>query len=419
MEFFLLQSGCRFFGTWERIVLAQSVIALLLPVAAASGWYAARKHYTRKYLTDFAHPLTRAYRTGINYLLDEKTDKAIAAVARILEQDSEPLETHIALGNLFRRRGEVEKAIELHKKLTLESSLPQHQKDKANYELGLDYTRAGLLDRAESIFVSLADTKTHGKYASQHLLQIYQQQKDWHKAIESVQSLRRYVKPRHGETAAYFLCELAEEAMSLHRLKDARDYLASALADDPTCVRASITKGKLELGNGEEKQALITLKSVESQNPAYLPVVLPLIRQCWERQGNEREFIAYLDYLYDEFGIVAAAVERADRMRHTLGITAALDYLLPILESTPDPMGITRALSLLGEESQYASNKMRRLCTLLQTLATDRQQFQCVHCGFGAKELHWRCPSCQYWGSIRPAGYMAVTPSGKGVGVTE
>lgn len=391
-------------------MLAQSLIALLLPVAAASGWYAARKHYTRKYLTDFAHPLTRAYRTGINYLLDEKTDKAIAAVARILEQDSEPLETHIALGNLFRRRGEVEKAIELHKKLTVEPGVSQTQKDKANYELGMDYMRAGLFDRAESIFVSLADTKTHGKYASQHLLQIYQQQRDWHKAIESVRTLRRYVKPRHGETAAYFFCELAEEAMSLHRLKDARDYLANALADDPSCVRASIAKGKLELGNGEDKQALLTFKSVESQNPVYLPVVLPLIRQCWDRRGNEREFIAYLDHLYETFGVVSAAVERADRMRQTLGISAALDYLLPILERRPDPIGISRALALLSEDSQYASNKIRRLCALLQELASDQHQFQCKHCGFGAKELHWRCPSCQYWGSIRPTGYLAVTP---------
>lgn len=391
-------------------MLAQSLIALLLPVAAASGWYAARKHYTRNRLRDIEHPLTRAYRTGINYLLDAKTDKAIETVVRILEQDSEPLETHIALGNLFRRRGEVEKAIELHKKLTLEPGVSGQQKDKANYELGMDYMRAGLFDRAESIFVALSGTKSHGRVASQHLLQIYQQQKDWHKAIESVRELRRQVRPRHGETAAYFYCELAEEAMSLHRLKDARDYLASALDDDPSCVRASMAKGRLELGNGEDKQALNTLKSVELQNPDYLPVVLPLIRQCWERQGNEREFIAYLDHLYEEFGMVSAAVERADRMSRTLGLGAALDYLLPILESRPDPIGISRALALLSEEGPYASNKMRRLCSLLQELVSDQPQFLCKHCGFGAKELHWRCPSCQYWGSIRPTGYLAVTP---------
>jgi lipopolysaccharide biosynthesis regulator YciM len=393
---------------------AIDLISLLLPVAAASGWYAAKKHYTRKYLTELANPMTQAYRRGINYLLDEKTDKAIAAVAHILEQDSEPLETHIALGNLFRRRGEVEKAIEMHKKLLQEPDLSVPQKEKANYELGIDYMRAGLFDRAEIIFNTLAQTNNHGKAALQQMLLIYQQQKDWHNAIACILKLRRIAKPRHGETAAHFLCELAEEAMTLHRLKDARDYLGQALKDDHDCVRASIAKGKLELGNGEYRQALETLRQVESQNPRYLPVVLPLIRQCWERQGNTQELTRYLHHLHEKFGFISAAVELAERIRDTQGIDAAIDYLLPILEANPNPFSISRAMALLAEDRSLGSNKMRRLCALLQATTADRLRFQCEHCGFSLSELFWRCPSCQHWGSILPTEIGSDSPVREG-----
>lgn len=380
----------------------------LLPVAAASGWYAAKQHYTKKYLTDFANPLTQAYRRGLNYLLDEKTDKAIAAVAHILKQDAEPLETHIALGNLFRRRGEVEKAIEIHERLFLEPGLSSQQKDKVNFELGMDYMRAGLYDRAESIFQSLSQTPQHGRAALQQILLIYQQQKDWHKAIDCTLRLRRIAKPRRGETVAHFLCELAEEAMSLHRLKDARDFLVRALQDDPNCVRASMTKGKLELSNGEYRQALATLRQVEIQNPRYLPVVLPLIRQCWERLGNERDLTRYLQQLHEDLGVISAAVELAENIRCTQGISTAMDFLLPILEANPDPLAISRALTLLAEEESPGSGKMRRLCILLQGLMAGKLRFQCEHCGFSVSELYWRCPSCQYWASIMPLGYGSI-----------
>ena len=391
-------------------------VALLLPVAAASGWYAAGKHYTRKYLTNFRHPLTQAYRRGLNYLLDEKTDKAIDAVTRILEQESEPMETHLVLGNLFRRRGEVEKAIEIHEKLSKEANLTPAQTARANFELGLDHMRAGLLDRAERIFVSLRETKSHGKPALQQLLQLYQQQKDWQKAIACVLELRGISKPRHGETAAHFLCELAEEAMVQHRLKDARDYLTRALQDDPSCVRASIVRGRLELVNGELLQSLQTFKAVEAQNPVFLPVVLPMICACWERQGNERELMQYLDQIHQEFGIVSAAVLRSERLKRTQGVEAAIDYLLPILEAHPESTAITRALALLSEDSRYGSGKLRRLCTLLETLAEGSQQFRCDHCGFGLSELYWRCPSCQHWDSVTPTesfNISSLLPNGE------
>ena len=378
------------------------LVVLLLPLAALSGWFAARAHYSKKFLSIQTGPLAQAYRHGLNYLLDEKTDKALAAVETILEHDQEPLETHIALGNLFRRRGEVEKAIEIHERLMLLTDLSPKHRAKASFELGKDYMGAGLFDRAEHFFTSLRLDPEHGTKALQQLLLIFESERDWKKAIQCVDELATKAKPAHGETRAQFLCELAEDAMNEHRLRDARDLLSQALATDPYCVRASIAKGKLEFGNTEYRQAIDSFKYVETQNPLYLPVVIPHLKNCWERQGNEYEAVEYLDHLYQDFGIVAAAVEVAERILKTKGTSAAIDYLLPVLEERPEPLTVSCALELLVEDRTIVSDRIQKLSTILSTLIAGTTHFHCVECGFSGHELHWCCPSCRYWGSIIP-----------------
>lgn len=390
---------------WRFTLEFSDLIALLLPVAAASGWFAARKR-DRKFQTDPGRlPLAQAYRRGLNYLLDDKTDKAIETVGQILAQDTDSHEIQIALGNLFRRRGDVERAIELHSRLRKELTESGLDHSRADFELALDFMSAGLYDRAESLFLSLEKSPTQSRAALLQLLLLYQQQKDWHRAIQCLRELRKTMKPKHGETVAHFLCELAEEAMNLHRLKDARDYLTSALEDDPQSVRATLLRGRLEYSKGEYRQALLTFRSIESQSPLFLSVVLPMIGLCAERLDQEKELMDYLDYLYKTYHIVAAAIERADRLAKRQGSTAALDYLMPILNETPDPQAITHAVGLLSNDSFLgASSKLAKLHDLLKEGLEGRQKFCCERCGFGTIELYWRCPSCRHWGAIRPTG---------------
>jgi lipopolysaccharide assembly protein B len=375
-----------------------------LPVAAASGWFAARRREEK--LKDAAgrSPLTQAYRRGINYLLDEKTEKAIETVGEILAQDSESQEIQIALGNLFRRRGDVERAIEIHSRLRKEISNSDVDHARADFELALDFMSAGLYDRAEALLLTLESSPSHGKPALQQLLLLYQKQRDWQRAIECILVLRKTMKPKHGETASHFLCELAEEAMSLHRLKDARDYLARALEDDPKSVRATILKGRLEYSNGEYRQALDSFRHIETQNPVFLSVVLPLIGHCADRLGQERELLEYLDYLYSTYHIVAAAIERASRLARLSNYQAAVDYLMPILDESPDPQAVTHAIGLLAQEGFQSGSRLRKLYDLLKDGLDGRQKFCCERCGFGSLELYWRCPSCRYWGAVRPTG---------------
>ncbi len=381
-------------------------LAFLLPIAAASGWYAAKRHYTQKYLFGHARPMTQAYCRGLNYLLSEKTDKAINVFAHILEMDRETMETHIALGNLFRRQGEVDKAIEIHSKLLDESGLNEAQRAHALYELGVDYMGAGLLDRAETIFENLSENEAHRKSSLQRLLQIYQQEKDWHKAMVCARKLFRIARAPRGESIAQFLCELAEEAVARLRDEEARDYLDRALREDPACVRASLIKARLELAGSDPAAALRTLRNVEIQNPEYLPEILRPVAVCYGYLGNDRALAEYLEYLYRRYGLAGAAADLAGRIRDASGTSAAVDYLLGVLEAKPSLRCLGHMVQLLAtaEGQQRALQAdLNRLSSVAGRLVAEIPRYRCFECGFSGAELHWRCPSCQYWGSIRPA----------------
>jgi lipopolysaccharide biosynthesis regulator YciM len=378
------------------------LLAFLLPIAALSGWRAAKRHYTRKHRLDRA----QAYSRGLNYLLNEKTDKAIDIFAHILEKDCETLETHIALGNLFRRQGEVEKAIEIHERLIHEPGLSEAQKNQARYELGMDYMRAGLFDRAESIFQALSQTEAHCKSSLQQLLQIYQQEKDWQNAIVCLRRLLRFTKAPRGETVAQFLCELAEEAAISQRLGVAQDYLAQALREDPNCARASLIKARFELARDAYGEALRSLRRVEIQNPAYLPEILQPAKTCCEHLGDDRGLIDYLGYLYRQHGLMGAAVSLADWIHKASGAGAALDYLLTVLEAKPSLPSLSHALDLLnlpdGQKQGSDPTHLNRISRAASHLAAEIPRYRCAKCGFSGSELHWRCPSCQFWESITP-----------------
>lgn len=379
-------------------------LAFLLPVAAASGWLAAKRHYTHKYLYGHARPITQAYCRGLNYLLSEKTDKAIDVFAHILEIDHETVETHIALANLFRRQGEVERAIDVHSRLLDDPALSEDQRTQARYELGVDYMAAGLLDRAESIFESLSGNGVHGKSSLQRLLQIYQQEKDWHEAIACARKLLRISKTPKGESIAQFFCELAEDALAAHREPEAMEYLKRALRDDPACVRANLIKSRLQIQSSDPAGALRTLREVESQDPVYLAEILRPVAWCYRQLGDEEGMAEYLEYLYRRYGLAGAVDDLVWRIRDTEGVPAAVEYLFSTLEAKPSLRGVAQAVHLLAADDGQAPRptEFGRLAKVAERLAAETPRYRCMECGFGGAELHWRCPSCLSWDSIRP-----------------
>ncbi len=379
-------------------------LLLLLPVAAASGWYAARRHYVRKYLVEHSQSLRKAYCRGLNYLLSEKTDKAIEAFADLLTHDFETIETHIALGNLFRRRGEIENAIEIHENLIARDDLNAQQHDSAQFELGLDYLRAGLFDRAESIFQNLSDHEGSRKGALQQLLDIYQHEKDWLKAMDCARQLRSLGKVQRGETVAQFLCELAEETLCADCDGAARQWLEEALREDPRCARASLLMAKLHMREGRFEDAWQALKRVESQNPALIPEIIEPLCVCHDRMaGRPGELIGYLGYLYECYGLESAALALAARIRAEQGQARAVEHVQRVLDSRPTLKSLQAMTGLLLEDGAETQREaLVRMDRALERLASNAPRYTCAHCGFSGGELHWRCPSCRHWESTKP-----------------
>ncbi len=381
-------------------------VFLLLPVAAASGWFAAQRHYARKYLIEHTHSLRKAYCRGLNYLLSEKTDKAIDAFVDLLTNDFETVETHIALGNLFRRRGEIENAIEIHENLIGRDDLNPQQQESAQFELGLDYLRAGLFDRAESIFQNLVDHENTRMGALQQLLDIYQHEKEWGKAMECTRQLQALDKPpRRGETVAHFLCELAEETLCTDDDLSARRWLDEALREDPRCVRASLLMAKLEMREGRFEEALQSLKRVESQNSAMIPEIIEPLRICHDRlEKPTGELLGYLGYLYETYGFESAALGLAVRIRSEQGAGKAIEHMLRVLETQPTLKSLNMLTGFLLEEGPETQREsLVRLDRALDRLYSNTSRYTCNHCGFSGSELHWRCPSCRYWESTKPS----------------
>jgi len=210
----------------------------LLPIAALSGWLAARAHYKKKYRPQDLK-ITPEYFKGLNYLLNEQPDKAIDVFIRLLEVNSETVETHLALANLFRRRGETDRAIRIHQNLIARPTLNSSQRIQALVELGLDYMNAGVLDRAEQLFLELLQQSSPPEQAIKQLLRIYQQEKHWDKAIEMAKRLQPNKNNDIGILIAQFYCELAEQKFDSNPTSIAQ-ILKQAHAYDPNCVRASL-----------------------------------------------------------------------------------------------------------------------------------------------------------------------------------
>jgi lipopolysaccharide biosynthesis regulator YciM len=233
----------------------------------------------------------------------------------------------------------------------------------------------------------------------QQLLLIYQQEQDWESAIAVANQLNRCNDAHKIEIVGHFLCELAQDALSKRQPPEAERYLAQALKEDPGCVRASLILSRIRIDGGRYQEALGTLKSIEFQNPAFVPEALGMMQECTERLGLRKEFAEYLEHLVTAYGSARAAVVLAEIVARSNGIGTALERLLDLLEANPSLQGLRKAIELLGEVGDLDSGRLGRI---VDRLAPNVPVYDCQQCGFTGRELHWQCPSCRRWGSIIP-----------------
>ena len=381
----------------------ESLFWLLLPVAAASGWFVARRSEGRA-TTKTAFP-DEDYFRGLNYLLDNRPDKAIEIFLRLVEVNQDTVETHLALGSLFRRRGEVDQAIHVHQNLVARPSLSDGQRARALLELGEDYMKAGLFDRAEGLFKELVNRSAHMTKALSQLAAIYQQERDWELAIESCQALEKVSGEPQRHIIAHLYCELAVEARAAENPARFNTLLRRALESDTRCVRASLMQAEQYQQLEEYESAISALHRVERQDPELMAETIPGMIRCYQALGQDQELIDYLSGVLERHPTGHLTSVLADLHLSLAGRDAAERFLLDTLRSAPSAPGLKRLIELKLEHED--GEQRRELADLFEVgspmLEVD-MRYRCRHCGFEGRSLHWRCPSCQHWNAMRLPG---------------
>jgi len=377
-------------------------LLLLLPVAAVSGWLIGRRSRSVKAERGRAD-IPADYLKGMNYLLNEQPDKAIDTFIQMLDVDSNTVETHLALGGLFRRRGEVDRAIRIHQNLIARPTLKREERIQALFELGQDYMRAGLLDRAETLLSELADSDQRHHSALKLLLDIYQQEKEWQNAIQVAKKYELRMGKDLGASIAQFYCELAEQVRAQGEPLRALKLLKRALHEERSCVRASLLEADIEISAGDAKSALRAAQRVEQQDADFIPEALPLIKRCYQVLGRKDEFRRYLQRLLDNHSSIAVVLELAELIHEAEGEEAAEKFVTDFLKHTPSVFGIERLIDLnLERVKNEVKDKLLVLKNVTSDVLKNKPMYQCHHCGFNGRTLHWQCPGCKCWNTVKP-----------------
>ena len=373
---------------------------LIFPLFFGMGWLAARIDI--KELMSESKALPQSYFQGLNFLLNEQQDKAIEAFIEVVKVDPQTIELHFALGSLFRRRGEVDRALRMHHNLVDRADLDNDKRQHAVFELAQDYLKAGILDRAESLFRELEKTP-YAKPSLEFLLELFQKEHDWLKAIGVTQRLASVSDQSYSKLAAFFYCELANEEISGGNLVAARGHLQQALTDYPNAVRATMMLGDMAASEEKLEEAIDIWKTIEAQDAQYLPLVAGRLLGAYRSLDREADGVVLLrDYLikYHSLDLMNVVFEGVLKNE---GSTAAYKLVRDELERNPTLLGLDKLL-----EARLLDVPMDRRADveLVKDLVHKRTRnlatYHCAHCGFKARQFYWHCPACQAWDSYSP-----------------
>jgi lipopolysaccharide biosynthesis regulator YciM len=335
---------------------------------------------------------------GFRYLLNEESDRAVDVFTGAGDLSDEAMETQLALGTLFRRRGEMDRAIRLHQDLVGRPSSTGTQREAASFALAEDYLSAGLFDRAEDLFVQLRTSRVHGVEALRRLLRICEVTSDWERAVDLCAELNRVAPGGIGSgQLAHYYCELAEEARRDKAPDVARQMLKQAEACEPGKVRAALIRADLDTDAGRSAEAISTLIHLGVTQPALLGEILPrLLALAANDRARVTGALAQLATTPDGLRGIALGIIRDSRITDE----QVVRYLALFVGEQP----VLRELVATGEsESEPSMARVARLRPLLHRMVTANTRFQCRNCGYGSSVMHWQCPGCRSWDTVHPA----------------
>ncbi|SFR41616.1 Lipopolysaccharide biosynthesis regulator YciM, contains six TPR domains and a predicted metal-binding C-terminal domain [Marinobacter daqiaonensis] len=375
---------------------------LLLTAAVAAGWFVGR-HFRSEQRRTKSISDESSVRERLQFLFTNYSDQAVENFVQSLAVNRDTVSLHLSIGAHFRNKGETDRAILIHQNLLARPELPGHFSPQVTYELALDYLAAGLLDRAEALFHQLMDDRTYGERAAKQLIELYQQEREWGKAAQVARTLMKgSLNGNLGRQLAYITCELADQSLHKDDRWGAQKLAKEALSIDAACVRASFILSSLQARQGNYREAANVCLKVFEQNPEFGPEAVDRFMKLERAHGEVGRNVKKLRKLYEQHPGTSLLLALAEAVEQSSGRQAAIDLLRTELESRPSVRGLLRLVELAGYERGLATGEGRLVSRIGNLIVTNRPVYRCVNCGFSGQQLHWLCPSCKEWETVRP-----------------
>ena len=374
---------------------------LVLPLFFTLGWIAARVDI--KQLIAESTALPAAYFKGLNFLISDQHSKAVEAFSEAIQANTDSLELHFALGSLFRRTGETDRAINMHLNLLDKKELTDNQRSAVKAELAQDYLKAGLYDRAEELFIGLDDTR-YRQPALHSLLEIYVREREWMRAIETAIELERLSGVTFRTQIAQYYCELAMNDIIAQKLDAARSQLHKALDSNKSCVRANVLLGDLEASTGAHQAAISHWKCIEFQQPEYLGLIANKMLKSYRADNQLKQGLAQLNAYLETYKLpsLMSALYEATLVEEGAEIAAKLARNELIRQPSLTTLDQLLQARAMADESKKQSNNqdIQLMQQTVRNAIGNRAAYHCDQCGFRAKQHHWQCPACNAWESL-------------------
>ena len=380
--------------------MAEYLPFFLLPLAVYFGWRLA-KILDRRSVKKHSRLFSNQYFQGLNYLLNEQPDKAIQVFLELAEVNQDTVETHMALGSLFRQRGEVDRAIRFHQNIISKPGLDSSQRTQALLELGEDYMRAGLLDRAERLFSELIESDAQTPSALRSLLEIYQQEKDWEKALEQARHLEQLTGEHMAEVMAQFCCEMAETAVMEGDKELARRHLRQARRHHLHCIRARFILARLATHDGDHQAALDAFEEIAELDADYIPELLEPYLNAAAIEGQSRRGRQKLEGWVKVHSGISLILKLTELIEQEKGGDEAGKFLVEAMAANPSVRGLDRLLELKVQGHLETGSSDGILKAVTTRLLSRQPGYRCNHCGFSGQAHHWQCPSCKNWDTTK------------------
>jgi lipopolysaccharide biosynthesis regulator YciM len=377
------------------------LLAGLFLLLAAAGWALGR--FGERDEDESAPPLNIDYLKGLNFLLNEQTDQALEHFLAMVRVDDKTIETHFALGSLFRRRGEVDRAIRIHQNIIARPDLAAEQRDQALYSLAKDYLHAGLLDRAEKLFSRLAEGSRYQVQALESLCGIYEQEKEWEKAISAGQRLESLGGRSLALQIAHYYCELAEAAIAENDYAAARQYVKKAQAGRPRTMRGALIRAHIARETDDYKTALRLYHRIIEEHTYLIAEALPEIVATYEREGSLEGLENALREMIKEDPGMSALLAYTAIINNISGIPIVDESVEQYILDEPTLAEFVELHELANVSDDAHEAAMSKVRKGLSKLAGSTPRYQCQECGFSSQRLLWQCPSCRNWETQRPA----------------